>query len=763
MTLALIGNPNCGKTTIFNALTGAKQRVGNWPGVTVERKTGTLSLKKGKTDLIDIPGIYSLSPSASISLDQRIARNYVLSSEASLLINVIDAVNLDRHLFLTLQLREMGIPMIVVLNMMDIAEKKNLCPDPKILEKRLGCPVIPIVANRKADIKRVLELIDTHQAEKSPLALSYPEEVEMEIAAHMEDGKERYAALSDLEEHATEEKPDILPLMAGTRTKIAREIAHAVYASCHLPTTFSKSDKIDRLLLNPLLGIPVFLCLMYFMFIWAIAGGGAFIDLFDILGGALFVDLPATLLSQTGLPPIVTTLLADGIGGGLQTVATFIPPIAFLFLFLSALEESGYMTRAALTMDRFMRRIGLPGKAFVPLIVGFGCTVPAVLATRTLDSERDRKLTIMMSPFMSCGARIPVYALLAAAFFPTGGQNLVFSLYLIGILIALFTGFVLKKTLLKGRHGGLVMELPTYHMPTPGAVLIATWLRLKAFIINASRIIIPITLLLAFLSAPGADKKMSDTLLAQTGRALTPIFQPMGISEDNWPATVALFTGVLAKEAVVGTLDALYTEPKHSDEEDLEIPALLTGALTDARDTTWENITGLSAAFSDPFGLQDAINAENPMETDASFGAMVEKFDGKAGAFAYLIFILLYAPCAAAIGAIYKETNFLWASFSVFWTTSLGYICGTSAYQIAVFERNPTFSSLWLSGMAIALFGVIAVLRFVSRKNLPPVKGNDPVLRFCQANCPTCHEEIAHLPEVSPESDRPSDETPDPT
>jgi ferrous iron transport protein B len=301
------------------------------------------------------------------------------------------------------------------------------------------------------------------------------------------------------------------------------------------------------------------------MFMFTINIGSAFVDFFDQSIGALFVDGLSKVLLQLDLPQWFIVLVTQGVGGGIQVIATFIPIIGFLFMFLSALEDSGYMARAAFVMDRFMRMIGLPGKSFVPMIVGFGCNVPAIMATRTLENQRDRILTNLMNPFMSCGARLPVYALFAAAFFPVGGQNLVFGLYLLGIAIAVLTGLIMRHTLFKGESAPFIMELPAYHLPTARGVFIRTWDRLKSFLFNAGKVIIPMVLVLNFLNAMGTDgsfgqENSNKSVLSEIGRGLTPAFKPMGIEKDNWPATVGIFTGILAKEAVVGTLDALYSQ-----------------------------------------------------------------------------------------------------------------------------------------------------------------------------------------------------------
>ena len=391
-------------------------------------------------------------------------------------------------------------------------------------------------------------------------------------------------------------------------------------------------------------------------------------------------------------------------------------------MFLSALEDSGYMARAAFVMDRFMRMMGLPGKSFVPMIVGFGCNVPAIMATRTLENQRDRILTNLMNPFMSCGARLPVYALFAAAFFPVGGQNLVFGLYLLGIAVAVLTGLIMRHTLFKGDSAPFIMELPAYHLPTVRGVFIRTWDRLKSFLFNAGKVIVPMVLVLNFLNALGTDgsfgqENSNKSVLSEIGRGLTPAFKPMGIEKDNWPATVGIFTGVLAKEAVVGTLDALYSQLAISDAAPSDkAPFNLKEALLAACATVPENLSAIADNLLDPLGLNigtvdDLASAasEQEVKTD-TFVAMQHSFDGKAGAFAYLLFILLYAPCVAATAAIYRETNTGWTLFVVFWTTGIAYMTATIFYQAMTFSQHPEYSLVWISALIIAFLLVIAGL-----------------------------------------------------
>ena len=484
-------------------------------------------------------------------------------------------------------------------------------------------------------------------------------------------------------------------------------------------------------MLHRWLGVPVFLLVMYLMFMFTINLGGAFVDFFDGLGNAIFVDGFKSLI-EDWMPQFLTVLLADGIGGGLTIVATFVPIIAALYLFLSALEDSGYMARAAFVMDRFMRSIGLPGKAFVPLIVGFGCNVPAVMATRTLESERERKLTILMNPFMSCGARLPVYALFVAAFFPSNGQNIVFLLYLIGIAAAVLTGLVMKRTLLHGESDGFMMELPAYHRPTLKGVLLRTWDRVRLFIKEAGQVIIVMVAVINVLNSVGMDGSFGNedtehSVLSVISQELTPAFAPMGLQEENWPATVGIFTGVLAKEVVVGTLDTLYSRLANEDAGIQEGTQTFDfwAAISAAAATVPANLADLRDAITDPIGLDvgDISDTDAAAESQAvdvsTFGAMAARFDGQAGAFAYMLFILLYSPCVATMGAIAREAGKAWAAFVVAWTTTLAYVVASTYYQVATFVQHPGQSALLVAVMLGVVGAVFYGLMRWSRAERP--------------------------------------------
>ncbi|MCK4674431.1 MAG: Fe(2+) transporter permease subunit FeoB [Gammaproteobacteria bacterium] len=753
LTIALVGNPNCGKSALFNTFTGIRQKTGNWPGVTVDRKQGLFELDNHLVTVYDLPGIYSLDAS---SIDEEVTRDYLLSRDADLIINVVDAANLERNLYLTAQLLEMGVPIVLVLNMMDVADKRGIDIDIKKLSQELGCPVVPVVAISGKGVDKLKQeiLAITSGKHSGGFRLAHDEVVEQAIAELMPQLEKcstaakvnlHWLALKLLESDSSAENQcgaSVLDTVTKWKNSIEERageeadihIADSRFSHAHaLAQTVVKergkvgktiTDKIDSFVLSPVFGVPFFLLVMYLMFMFTINFGGAFIDVFDGIAGTIFVDGFSAVLASIGLPDFLRIILADGLGGGIQIVATFIPIITALYLFLSAIEDSGYMARAAFVMDRFMRSIGLPGKAFVPLIVGFGCNVPAVMATRTLENERERKLTILMNPFMSCGARLPVYALFVAAFFPSNGQNLVFALYLIGISVAVITGLLMKRTILSGESSGFMMELPPYHMPTLKGISLRTWDRVRLFIKEAGQVIVVMVLVINVLNSIGTDgsighENSSNSVLAVISKTATPVFAPMGISEDNWPAVLGIISGVLAKEVVVGTLDTLYSQLGREDagHTDSEEVFNFWQSINAAFATVPENLSGLTDMFADPLQMNvgdihslEAAAASQEVD-NATFGAMIKRFDGQAGAFAYLLFVLLYFPCVATIGAIRREAGTPWAVFVAAWTTVIAYITASSFYQISTFSQHQLFSGLWLASIVIFFIALIYALR----------------------------------------------------
>ncbi len=698
-SIALIGNPNCGKTTLFNVLTGANQSVGNWPGVTVEKKFGYFKLADEKLEIVDLPGIYSLEQEHN-GIDEKIASDYLEQADISLIINIVDATNLERNLVLTQQLLEKSIPVIVVLNMLDVAEQQGITISHHTLAKHIGVPIIEMVAARKHGV------VDLIACLKSVIAKPQLGLANLEIDN------------SDL----TEE-----PIIK--RYHQSRRLVDGVVEVS--PTHHSISERIDNVVLNRWLGVPFFLLMIYLMFTFAVNLGAVFIDFFDILLTALIVDGTSWLLGNV-LPEIlaaevIITLLAQGVGGGITLVATFIPVIGFLYLCLSALEDSGYMSRAAFVIDRLMLGIGLPGNAFVPLIVGFGCNVPAVMAARTLSRDSDRLMTISMAPFMSCGARLTVYALFAAAFFRENGQNIVFGLYLLGISLAVLTGWIFRKQLFPGEITPSLQEMPAYHAPILRNILLTTWLRLKGFIFRAGKTIVMVVIVLNFLNSIGSDlsfgnEDSEDSVLSVIGKAITPAFIPLGLERDNWPATVGLFTGMFAKEAIVGTLDALYSEPQNETETG---PPDLVAATGEAFASIGAELVSLGDSLGDPLGVSigDVSNVEVVAQEQEVSGNtltnMASMFSGPFSAFCYLVFVLLYAPCVAVLGAVNKEAGWRWTLLVFSWCTGLAYITATVIYQIGTFSVNPLFSTLWIIAMMSILLAFISNLKRLSSKMAP--------------------------------------------
>ena len=698
-TIALIGNPNCGKTTLFNNLTGAHQKVGNWPGVTVEKKSGTMMLGDQSVEIVDLPGIYSLEQDY-LGLDEIIARDFLRQESYDLVINIIDATNLERNLVLTQQVLEASQNVVVALNMVDVAHQNGVEIDVVALSKKLGVMVVPIVASRGTGVDGL-----KFYMQESLTAGKKPE-------------TERSVEVSHDTDEATGDK-------LIRRYHTAKRLVDGVMLMT--PVEHSLTEQIDRWVLNRWLGIPFFLFMMYAMFTVAISFGAVFIDFFDILFGVVFVDSSRWLLTWSGFPEWLVVLLADGLGSGIQLVATFIPVIGFLFLCLSILEDSGYMSRAAFVVDRLMSKLGLPGNAFVPLIVGFGCNVPSVMAARTLGRDSDRLLTIAMAPFMSCGARLTVYALFAAAFFPNNGQNIVFLLYLLGIGMAVLTGWVFRKQIFAAEMTPSFQEMPAYHLPVIRNILLTTWFRLRAFVFRAGKTIVLVVIALSFLNSIGTDGSFGHantdkSALSVVGKAITPLFVPIGLSRDNWPATVGLFTGLFAKEAVVGTLDALYSG---SEMIDLNAPPDINAAVQAAFMSIVTNASELLGHLGDPLGLDmgdlgdQAKMAEVQGVNTSTLTNMASLFGSQLAAFSYLVFILLYAPCVAVLGAIAKEAGWRWMALVFCWSTGLAYVTASTVYQLGSFSAHPLFSGLWLLGCVLVMIVAISSLKRIGQGALP--------------------------------------------
>ncbi|OBS08523.1 Fe(2+) transporter permease subunit FeoB [Acidihalobacter prosperus] len=764
--IGLIGNPNCGKTTLFNALTGSRQKVGNWPGVTVERKEGRFEWNGRSIKVVDLPGTYSLDAASSASLDEAIARDYVLSGEPDLIVNIVDASNLERNLYLTTQLLEMRLPLVLAVNMLDAAEEAGVRLDLERLAEGLGCPVVPMVASRGEGVDALKRTVAQGLGgARRGVALNYAPLIEdalqelvglLAVPAKAHGMDPRWLGVKLLEGDAQAESlaPEAaLDLARHHQTRIEGHlgepadvfIAEARYTFVHelLQESMrreglvrrSTSDRIDRLVLNRYLGIPVFLLVMYLLFVVSFNGGNIFLDFFDQTTRAIFVEGFARLLASWGSPGWLISLLAYSLGGSIQLVSTFIAPIGMTFLFLSILEDSGYMARAAFVMDRFMRRIGLPGKAFVPMIVGFGCNVPAVMATRTLEDPRERLVAALMQPFMSCSARLTVYMAFVAVFFREYGGQLVFALYVLGIVVAVLTAFILKRTALRGEASPFVMELPAYHFPTLRGTLRNTWDRLSVFLLRVGKVIIIASMIvtaLASISPTGrglGDHEVGESILAEVGKGLTPVFAPMGITQENWPATVGLLSGVVVKEIVMGTLNGVYGKMgAPADEATATTPSTsLSEQLGAAVATIPANAAAFAHGFLDPLGFGGLQRASGSLATSAEAQGLEVNTLTRLGslftvpaAIAYLIFILLYMPCVNTIAAIRRETGSRgWTTFAVLWGLLWAYGLAVIYYQMATFSAHPASALFWLAAVLATLAMVVVGLRRYGLRRSP--------------------------------------------
>ncbi|MGF7059313.1 ferrous iron transport protein B [Brassicibacter mesophilus] len=673
INIALAGNPNSGKTTLFNALTGAKQYVGNWPGVTVEKKEGKFKYKDKEEVLVtDLPGTYSLSP---YSMEEVIARNYVVDNQPDVVVNIVDASNIERNLYLTIQLIELGRPVAIALNMMDLAERKGYQIDIDKLSKLLGVPVVPITASKKKGIENIADTVINlakKKIEYNPTAIKYENNIEKKIQVISDSLKDnpkierynlRWLALkvieedeavfklldknlfeeaSALEEADAETDYDYESIIADTRYKLITEV---IGKSVKKPKTekLTTSDKIDKVLTNKWLGIPIFGIMMYIVFYLTFNIGNLFLDMIDVFFSETVSGWAASGLEAIGVAAWLQSLVVDGIIGGVGGVLTFLPNIIILFIFISILEDSGYMARVAFIMDRAMRKIGLNGKAFIPMLMGFGCNVPAIMGTRTLENEKDRLAAILINPFMSCGARLPVYVLFASAFFAGYESVVVFSLYALGILVAIIVGLIFKKTLFKGEGAPFVMEFPPYRIPTLKSTFIHVWDRVKGYLTKAGTIIFAASVILWFILGYNfsGSVEITESIGAGIGRAIAPIFAPLGFG--NWQASLSLLTGLAAKEVVISNMAIIY-------------------------------------------GLGDAV-AEAVLEGElGAFGPLLSSTFNQLSAYAFMVFVLLYTPCVAVIGVIKRETNsWKWTAFSVFYQFGVAWVVAMLVFQVGRF------------------------------------------------------------------------------
>ncbi|MFK7760601.1 MAG: ferrous iron transport protein B [Candidatus Midichloriaceae bacterium] len=716
ISVGIIGNPNSGKSTIFNQLTGLAQKTGNWSGVTVEKRTGKFKFKNCEVQLIDLPGLYSLGIGGKTSLDQDITINYIKAENFNFLINVIDSANFKRNLYLTFQLIERKIPVIIVLNMDDIAKDKDIIIDEEKLSQTLKCPVIAISAKKTNDINKLKDfLIKNKNIQNNVDIFDFYSKKIKEYYSNLEG----FLNANKLDEISNNDKITIIEgnyVNYGDKIKefakkicdnIEKEFGQTsdfVLVNCRyafIEEFFKKvcknqsvnsesfSDKIDNIVLNKILGVPIFLMVLYLMFVFCINAGGAFQEFFSLIAEATFIDIPLLITSKFYISDWLNILIY-GLGGAIQTVASFIPIIAAMYIFLSILEDSGYIARSAVIANKIMRFLGLSGHSFLPLIIGLGCNVPAITGTRVLYNHNERISTIMMSPFVSCTARLAVYTLFCYIFFPNNTQNIIFILYIIGILMAILTGLLVKNRSQKIINSNMLIELPDYKLPKLGTIINSSFLKTKSFIFGAGKTIVVVFFIVHLVNTIKIPIKNefgtynNENVINVIGRKLTPIFKPMGLQEKNWPATVGIITGIFAKEVVVGTLISLYAD--RSNDPDLvtnlsilskykkaflSIPKKITGIFTDNFDKLY--YLGNDDTKKDYFDDNEVSNK--------IIKNILNNFDDKLAVLSYLIFILIYFPCVSVFGVISNEIGKKWAAASALWSTLSAYSVSIIFYQ----------------------------------------------------------------------------------
>ncbi len=749
MRIALIGNPNSGKTTLFNELTGANQHVGNWPGVTVEKKEGNIRSTYGEGHLVDLPGIYSLSP---FSLEEVVSRDFIIDEKPDVVINIVDATNLERNLYLTIQLIELNAPMVVALNMMDEIEAEGVHIDTERLSKDLGVPVVPISAVKKTGISGLIDalpqakqpkrhelpnphlerlialteailndhLVREHEigdatSKGYPLHWTAIKTLESDelVLNHLTLDAEDMAKIDKLKNDFEQEHTLLCTAFADARYKLIHHVIHDgisvwstdgekleqlhhAHKDYHLDTesnmqdetevdsrvglldeewdvesarvdnvpmkdlaatsgskkqnrlNLNNSDKIDRVLTHRIFAIPIFLVVIFFVFhmtfseslfmIEGLPSPGVWLQGLVEGGVEAFSAALATLFIEGSW---AESLVIGGIIGGVGSVLSFVPQILLLFLFLTLLEDCGYMARAAFIMDRFLRRFGLSGKSFLPMLMGFGCTVPAAMAARTMENENDRRLTLMLVPFMSCGARAPIFLVLAGAFFPSYADVILFAMYLLGIIVAVFSGVILRKLLFKGEFSPFIIELPRYRAPHARSVILTLWDKFKGYLVRAGTIIFAMCVVVWALSSYGLSDgsfqmvDIENSFLAAFGNLIAPIFTPLGFG--TWIAAVAVLTGFIAKESVIGTLGTL---------------------LGISEDSAIEG-DGLSASLL-------ALAGFTPL-----------------AALSFMVFCLLYIPCMAAFATLRKEFgSWKWAIGQAAYSVAVAYLMAFAVFQI---------------------------------------------------------------------------------
>ncbi len=719
--VAVAGNPNSGKSTLINGIAGTRLQVGNWPGVTVEKKQALFEYNNQQINLIDLPGTYSLSP---YSMEEIVARDFLINDKPDIIINVVDSTNLERNLYLTIQLLELGIPVVIALNMHDEAQQKGYKINNMLLQEILGVKAIPTVANKGIGlgelIQSVLEL-NEQKVNRNPKVLTYNNDIEsardsieqlikplypdlvqqhplrwlgfkiMEADSYIIEKLDLTDIEYDLDQALAHLKTghdeDIESVMADARYGLASGLTREILKKPKLKKT-ELTERIDKVVLNKYLGIPVFLVAMWLTFKLTFDLANPFVDWLDGSVKGALVNWAGYLMNFTGIDWL-SSLVIEGVIEGVGTVLVFLPVIFAIMFFITLLEGSGYMARAAFVMDRVMHALGLHGKSFIPLLMGFGCNVASIYAARTLENQRDRILTGMVAPLMSCGARLPVYILLAASFFAHNQGTIIFSLYLLGILMAVVAGMIFKRTLFKGEAPSFIMELPPYRMPSLKSLLIHTWDKGKHFLVKAGTYILAAAIIIWFLqNIPwGADKK--DTVLGYLGLGVAYLTQPLGFgsvrddsnpdtasSKPHWQAGAALISGIVAKELIVSTMGQVYGSEKAQQADS----ATLISFTDDVKDIGIGFVTATKQAVLNVFTTPLPVTAED--DTNDSLRASLKGLYTPLSAYAFMAFVLLYMPCFIVLIAMKHEFGtWKWVGVSVLYQTILAWLLAFIIYQ----------------------------------------------------------------------------------
>ncbi|MFV9927358.1 MAG: ferrous iron transport protein B [Candidatus Midichloria sp.] len=671
--ICIVGNPNSGKSTLFNLLTSSQAQVGNWSGVTVEAYSKSVVIDHKSFEFFDLPGAYSLREETT--LDEKETTNFLLHSKYDAILNLIDITSLERSLNLTLQLLELGKPVVLILNKLDLVQSRQALVLKSRLASLVNFPVLVISTKKKGSLNKLrqfLSALDLSQPWDNRKFLDfYPtylikifeqeETTFYEFLKKIKSAQDEPGVRLAKQQLIDQYGPDLDLFLIELRYEAVKKVLSALHT--HIIRKPNKSDFIDKFLLNKFIELPFFLLMMYLMFYFSIEVGGTLQEPFEDLAEKLFVYTPLALLSKLGMENQLFTTLIYGMGNGIKTVAEFIPLIACLYFFISALEESGYLARAAFAMNKFLKKLGLEGKSLIPLIIGFGCNVPAIMSSRIIKDKANRLAVILAIPFMPCSTRLTVFLILGSIFFKEYVNDIIFLLYLIGIVFGIISILIVRKFNFNQKANNFLIEVPDYHMPKISAVLHKTWHKTKDFVLGSGKIIIMVCFVVQLLnsfSLQGFIKDhKQDSILVMMGKSITPILKPMGITEENWPASVGIVTGLLAKEVIIGTLNSLYMT-----NSDIPKQGIIDFAI------------------------------DNEVLKDQAINRIHNLFHTNLSAFCYMVFILLYFPCVSVFASIQKELSILWAVISTLWSTIIAYTCAVFLYQLGTYTAYGRISIL---------------------------------------------------------------------